>query len=243
MLQKMNGIVIHSLKYNDSSLIVDIYTDLHGRGAFLVPLPRSRKAAVKSVLFQPLAMVEIEADIRPGGRGLTRVREAKAAMPFKSIPYDAVKSAIALFIAEFLYRALREEEANAPLFAYLVNSLEWLDECESKYANFHLVFLMRMSRFLGFYPNLDDYRDGDLFDLQNAVFVGKAPVTHHYYIDAEETRAFRQLMRLNYETMGLFAMNRQQRQRCLAIVMDYYRLHLPDFPQLKSLDILQELFD
>jgi DNA repair protein RecO (recombination protein O) len=124
-----------------------------------------------------------------------------------------------------------------------VNSLEWLDECESKYANFHLVFLMRMSRFLGFYPNLDDYRDGDLFDLQNAVFVGKAPVTHHYYIDAEETRAFRQLMRLNYETMGLFAMNRQQRQRCLAIVMDYYRLHLPDFPQLKSLDILQELFD
>lgn len=242
MLQKMKGIVLHSLKYNDTSLIVDIYTDLHGRASFIVPLPRSRRAAVKSVLFQPLAMVEFEADMRPGG-GLTRVKEAKIDMPFASIPYDPVKSAIALFIAEFLWRALREEEQNEPLFGYLVNSLEWLDECGKKFANFHLVFLMRMSRFLGFYPNLEDYKEGDLFDLQNAMFVSVAPITHHYFINAEEAKALRQLMRMNYDTMGLFEMNRQQRQRCLTIVMDYYRLHLPDFPQMKSLEVLQELFN
>jgi DNA repair protein RecO (recombination protein O) len=242
MLQKMSGIVLHSLKYNDASLIVDIYTNLHGRASFIVPLPRSRKSAVKSVLFQPLAVVEFEADMRAGG-GLTRVRDAKISVPFNSIPFDPVKSAIALFLAEFLYRALREEEENAPLFAYLVNSLTWLDECDAKFANFHLVFLMRMSRFLGFYPNWESYTDGDLFDLQNAVFVSEAPLTHHFYIDAEETRALRQLMRMNYENMSLFVMNRQQRQRCLTIVMDYYRLHLPDFPQLKSLDVLQELFN
>jgi DNA repair protein RecO (recombination protein O) len=241
MLQKMTGIVLHSLKYNDSSRIVDIYTDLHGRGSFIVAVPKSRKAAVKPAIFQPLAIIDFEADVRPGG-GLTRVRDAKVNVPFGSIPYDPVKSAIAMFVAEFLYRTLREEEENVPLFTFLIYSLTWLDECAGRFANFHLVMLMRMSRFLGFYPNLDSYSDGDLFDLQSATFVSSAPLTHSFYIDANETRALRQLMRLNYDTMSLFAMNRSQRARCLSIIMDYYRLHLPEFPRLKSLDVLQELF-
>ena len=56
MLQKTVGIVLHSLKYNDTSNIVDIYTQHTGRASFLVKIPRSRKSTVKSVLFQPLAM-------------------------------------------------------------------------------------------------------------------------------------------------------------------------------------------
>ena len=65
MLQKTKGIVLHTLKYNDTSIIVDMYTELSGRTSFLVPVPRSRKAAVKSVLFQPLSFIEFEADFRP----------------------------------------------------------------------------------------------------------------------------------------------------------------------------------
>ena len=62
-----------------------------------------------------------------------------------------------MFLAEFLYRALKEEAPNEPLFAYLQHSIRWLDECEGRsFANFHLVFLMRLSRFLGLYPNVDD---------------------------------------------------------------------------------------
>ena len=93
----------------------------------------------------------------------------KLSYPFKSVPYHPHKSAIALFIAEFLYRALREEAENAPLFAYLSNSIQWLDECKHDFANFHLVFLIRLSRFLGLYPNTEGYHNGDYFDLLNAV--------------------------------------------------------------------------
>lgn len=242
MLQKTLGIVLHTLKYKDTSIIVDIYTEVAGRASFLVSVPRSRKAAVKSVLFQPLSLVELEVDFRPN-TSIYKVKEAKSFYPFSTLPYDPYKSAIALFLSEFLYRAVREEVENRPLFAYLQHSMIWLDECRDGFANFHLVFLMRLSRFLGLYPNLDDYRSGDYFDLQNACFTSLRPQLHSHYIGSEEASRLTMLMRMNYETMHLFTMNRVERARCLTIMNEYYRLHLPDFPVLKSLEILKELFD
>ncbi|SHF21304.1 DNA replication and repair protein RecO [Bacteroides faecichinchillae] len=242
MLQKTRGIVLHTLKYNDTSIIVDIYTELSGRASFLVAVPRSRKAAIKSVLFQPLAFIEFEADYRPNTT-LYRIKEAKSFYPFSSIPYDPYKSSIVLFLAEFLYRAMREEAENRPLFAYLEHSVIWLDECKKSFANFHLVFLMRLSRFLGLYPNLEDYQAGDYFDMLNACFISVRPQLHSSYINPEEAGQLCRLMRMNYDTMHLFTMSRAERIRCLTIINDYYRLHLPDFPVLKSLEILKELFD
>ena len=99
MLQKTLGIVLHTLKYNDTSLIADIYTEVVGRASFIVKIPRSRKAAVKPVLFQPLALVELEADFRPNA-SIYKITEAKSFYPFSSIPYDPYKSSIVLFLAE-----------------------------------------------------------------------------------------------------------------------------------------------
>lgn len=148
-----------------------------------------------------------------------------------------------MFLSEFLCRALREETENRPLFAYLQHSVVWLDECRGGFANFHLVFLMRLSRFLGLYPNLEHYAEGDYFDLQAACFTSLRPQTHSHYIGPQEAARLRRLMRMNYETMHLFGMSRAERARCLSVINDYYRLHLPDFPELRSLEVLKELFD
>ncbi len=242
MQQKDLGIVLHTLKYNDTSLIIEMYTSHSGRSSYIASIPRSRKSKVKTVLFQPLALIEFEASGNPKGN-LRRLKEAKAHQTFASLPYDPYKSTIALFLAEFLYRAIREEGENTPLFHYLSHSIEWLDNCAAGFANFHLVFLMRLSRFLGLYPNIEDYEEGYHFDLLNAVFVPQGNFAHSHYINKEESAQFYQLMRMNYDTMHLFKMNRQQRQRCLELINEYYRLHLPDFPILKSLDVLKGLFD
>lgn len=240
MLQKYQGVVLHTLKYNDRSNIACIYTGEGGRMSFLFPAQRSRKSMVRSVLFQPLSLVEFEAEVRPRA-SVHPIREAKAWMVFQSLPYDPYKSAIALFLAEFLYRALKEEGASASLFSYLVYSIQWLDACEKSFANFHLVFLMRLSRFLGLYPNMEDYAEGCCFDLLNACFVTEPPSHGMFVVPAEASRICN-LMRMNYDTMYLFGMNRIQRNRCLDIIHEYYRLHLPDFPELKSFRVLQELF-
>ena len=242
MYQKMTGIVLHTLKYNDTSNIVDIYTEQSGRASFLVKIPRTRKSGVRSVLFQPLALVELEADVRPTSN-LHRIREAKPIHPFRSLPFHPYKSSIAMFLAEFLYRALKEEAPNEPLFAYLMHSVLWLDECEGRsFSNFHLVFLMRLSRFLGLYPNVDDYTEGCYFDMLNASFTPLLP-KGGAFLKPDEAARIRLLLRMNYETMHLFAMSRAERSRCLMVINDYYCLHIPDFPILKSLDVLKELFD
>ena len=121
MLQKTLGIVLHTLKYKDTSLIADIYTEVAGRASFMVSIPRSRKAAVKPVLFQPLALVELEADFRPNAT-IYKVKEAKSLYPFATLPYDPYKSAIALFLSEFLYRAVREEAENC-----IIPSSGWMN--------------------------------------------------------------------------------------------------------------------
>lgn len=242
MLQKTLGIVLRTMKYKDTAFIADVYTDVAGRVSFMVPVPRSRKASVKSVLFQPLALVELEADFRTNA-SIYKIKEAKSWHPYSSLPYDPYKSAIALFLSEFLCKAVRVEADNRALFVYLQHSIIWLDECRGGFANFHLVFLMRLSRFLGLYPNLEDYSEGCYFDLLNACFTSLRPSGHSHYIGPVEAAQLMTLMRMNYDTMHLFAMSRVERMRCLTLIEQYYRLHLPDFPELKSLDVLKELFD
>lgn len=240
MEQKLKGIVLHTIKYSDSSIIVNLYTAENGRTSLLAPIVRSRKSLIKSSAFQPLTLLDLEIDYRPKST-LNRIKEAKIAIPFKSIPFHPIKSAIALFIAEFLHKSLQEESQNLPLFTYLHYSIQWLDECKQDFANFHLVFLMRLSRFIGLYPNTEAYHEGDYFDLQNACFCSHPPF-HRAVLSPEEAGVICKLMRMNYETMHLFKMNRTQRNRCLTVINDYYRLHLPNFPEFKSIGVLQELF-
>ena len=128
-----------------------------------------------------------------------------------------------------------------PLFDYVVNSIQWLDGQEDRFANFHLVFLMRLSRFLGFYPNLEDYAPGDYFDLRESVFCSLPPL-HRDFLQPEDAEKVQLMMRMDYPTMHLFRMSHQERNRFLDVALTYYRLHLTDFPELKSVAVLQELY-
>ena len=240
MLTKTQAIVLHSLKYGETRLIVDMFTRSQGRQSFIVSIPKSVKGKIKKQLFQPLTLLEIESDLRPKLQ-LQKLSDVRLASPFSSIPFDPNKLSISLFIAEFLYYALRSEQHNEPLFDYIVNSIQWLDAQTDRFANFHLVFLMRLSRFLGFYPNLDHYQTGDYFDLRESIFLSTPPV-HRDFLHPQEAEKIQLMMRMDFLTMHLFRMSHQERNRLLEVSLIYYRLHLPDFPELKSVSILQELY-
>ena len=238
MLTKTQAIVLHSLKYGETRLIVDMFTRSQGRQSFIVSIPKSVKGKIKKQLFQPLTLLEIEYDLRPKLQ-LQKLSDVRLASPFSSIPFDPNKLSISLFIAEFLYYALRSEQRNEPLFDYIVNSIQWLDAQTNRFANFHLVFLMRLSRFLGFYPNLDHYQAGDYFDLRESVFLPVPPV-HRDFLHPQEAEKIQLMMRMDFPTMHLFRMSHQERNRLLEVSLIYYRLHIPDFPELKSVSVLQE---
>lgn len=241
MLQQTRGIVLRTVRYKDTAFIADVYTELSGRASFMVRMPRSRKALLKPSLFQPMALIELGADCRPTS-SIGRVVEARSAWPYASVPFDPAKSAIALFLAECLCRALREESENRPLFDFLFQAMVRLDQCAAGFANFHLAFLMRLSRFLGFSPNLSDYTEGCCFDLQAGCFTPVPPSQHAHYLPPTEAARLSTLMRMNFDTMHRFALSRDERWRCLELLIEYYRLHLPDFPEPKSLEVLRGVF-
>ena len=240
MPEKTLGVVLRSLKYDDNSLIVDIYTATRGMVSFMVKLPKSRKAAVKGVFLRPLSILELDFDYRQKA-ALQRIRDVRFAYAYQSLPYDPYKSAMALFLAEFLCRALKHEADNGPLFSYVLYSLEWLDASERAFSNFHLVFITRLTRFLGFYPNVEAWHEGDFFDMANACFVPSRPL-HHACLEPREAALIPLFMRMNYDSMRFFAMNRLERERYLEVLNEYYRLHIPEFPALKSPEVLKEVF-
>ena len=240
MLTKTQAIVLHSLKYGESRLIVDMFTRVFGRQSFIVSIPKTSKGKIKKQFFQPLTLLEIETDIRLKLQ-LQKLNDVRLLTPFASIPFEPDKLAISLFVAEFLYYALRSEQRNELLYDYLEYSIMWLDGQQANFANFHIVFLLRLTRFLGFYPNMDDYEDGDYFDLRESEFMRNPPV-HRDFLHPEEAQKVQLMMRMDFPTMHLFRMSHDDRNRLLEISIKYYRLHLPDFPEMKSIEVLQALY-
>lgn len=240
MLTKTEAIVLRAFKYGESRMIVDMYTRDHGRLSFGVPLPKSSKGRLKKQLFQPLTLLSIEVDVRQNLQ-LQKLANATVHTPLPSLQTDPVKLSVTLFLDEFLYHALKGEQQNVPLFDYVASSLLWLDGAEGTIANFHLVFVMRLARFLGFHPNLDDYSPGDFFDLRASSFCRQQPL-HRDVLQPQEAEKVQLMMRMDYATMHLFQMSRHDRQRLLEIALNYYRIHLPAFPELKSLSVLQEMW-
>ena len=276
MQETLRGIVLRTVRYGDTSLIVDLFTESHGRMSFMASTLRAKRS-VRSVSFwQPLSMVEFGAELLPNGGKLPRPSDVRTYYNYIDLPFSPIKSTLALFLAEFLSAALREEKENTPLYHYIESSLQWLDLADSpaSIANFHLSFLMHLSRFIGIYPNLDV--SGNLnpnpplsavnsplstvhcplstlnsqlstlnsqlyFDLLAGTYCDRQP-SHAHFLRNEEARVLPVLFRMNYPTMHLFRLSRRERQRILHVLNEYYRLHVPGFPELKSLEILQELF-
>ena len=146
--------MLHSFKYGESKIIVDLLTEWCGRMSCIATLSKSNKGKLKKQYFQPLTLLEVVTVTKPHVQ-LAQLKEARVNIPFVSIPFHPYKLSIALFTAEFLRLATKNEQTDPLIFNYAINSIEWLDRCTGSVANFHLVFMMRLSRFLGFYPNME----------------------------------------------------------------------------------------
>lgn len=232
-------LIFHALRYSDDQLIVEGLARNYGRVSFVVRISHAPRAKVRHVIFQPMAVLEVQWEEKPRAK-LMRPIAARVSQPWSSLHTSPIKAAITLFLAEFLLQVCRHEQSGELFFDYLLHSLTWLDTAEEGFANFHLLFLMRLAQFLGIAPNTSD-TGLPFFDLMAAEFVSRAPA-HEYYIYRDEARAFEQLLRMNFSTMHLFQLTRTQRNRILELILTYYRLHIPSLPELKSWEVLREIF-
>lgn len=240
MLTKTKAIVLNSLKYGDKKVFVDMFSQEYGKITFSCPVGNRGKQKSRVNYFQPLNIVEVEFDLKPKTE-IHNIKEVRLAYPTKSIPYDPYKLSISIFLAEFLRYALLNEQQNVHLYDYIEHSIEWLDNAERGFANFHIVFMMKISLFIGFHPNIEDFSPGSWFDLQSGEFSPLIP-KHKDTIRPSEATIIPVIDRLNYNTMHLLKLSRAQRNQCTESILKYYRLHLPTFPELKSFAVMKELF-
>lgn len=237
---KARGIVLNTVKYGDTSMIVQMLTDHFGRQSYIVQGVRSQRGhGSKLAHFQPMFALEFEGLVSPKSE-LHRMRDTRNGILLRSIPYDVRKSTIALFMAEVLYRLIGESEANPHLFDFVWGSVEALDALEEGVSNFHLWFLANISRFLGFSPG-NEYTPNAWFDMREGLFTEVMPL-HDAVIAPEYARLLHDVLECDVRDLGEIGLNRTQRVEMLSALVDYYTVHLDSIRRVESLHILQEVF-
>jgi len=238
MLAKTRGIVLRSTDYSESSVVVQIFTEKFGLQSYLVNGARKPKAKIGIMLLQPLFLLDMVVYYTERNT-LQRIAEARQQPHFQSIPYDIHKNAALLFLNEMLCKSLRLQTADEPLFNYVYNAVAWLDSTEKMPPNFHLYFLIRLSRFLGFSPAAP--KPGQIFfDLKDGVFCRSAP-THPFVLQAPHTDYFAELLRCSVEHVAAVSIPLADRRFLLQKIIDFYQLHVDNMGEIKSHAVLEEV--
>ncbi|HSH65143.1 MAG TPA: DNA repair protein RecO [Bacteroidia bacterium] len=239
MLHRTSGIIIHTVKYSESSLIARIYTSEFGIQSYMVSGVRGKKSKNKSALFQPLSLVDLIVS-NSNKTGLHRISEISLLHPFNDIPKNIIKSTIVIFLNEILYKVLKEEHPDLPLFEYIKQALLILDMKQENCANFHIYFLIQLCSYLGFAPHGKPDHINKFFDLKEGQFIPEI-TSHLYFLNEENTTNFYEFMNAGTEDFHLIQINRFQRKELLQALIYYYQFHIASFGELKSLSVLEEI--
>lgn len=232
------GIVLHQMKYGETSVIVKIYTEELGLQSYIVRGVRSKKAKIKYNLLQPGNILSLVVYYKEKS-SLQNIREIKLAHHYEFIPYDVIKSSILIFMIEVFFKSVIEEEPNTELYLFLNSALLELDQSENQLSHFHLVYMIKLSKYLGFYPQLNYSDSTRYFDLQEGVFQTFKPV-HEHHLSPEMGSKFFDLIKnaLHNEPVAL---DKSDRNELLNRLIEYYRLHLPTIQEIKSHHVLREV--
>ena len=238
MIVSTKAIVFSAIKYAEADLIVSCFTEKEGIKTYLLRnILKSKSRKLKASQFQLLTQLELVAYHKNKG-SLESIREAKVIYPYKTLHTNVIKTSMIMFLAEMLKNCIKEEEPNAGLFEYLENVLYWLD-CHEDIANFHILFLLKLSSHLGFQPddsNINapffNHQEGCFQENESGIYCDKGPVVED----------FKYFFGINFDSINAIKIRKKARLDVLNLLLNYYQLHLQDYKKPKSLLVLNQLF-
>ncbi len=232
------AIVFNTIKYGDTSLIVKCFTLEEGVKSYMIKgVLKSKKGKLKTAYFQPLTQLQIVAN-HNNKNTLNSIKEAQVVFPYNTIHTSIIKQSIILFLSEVLSNIVQEEEKNDALYTYIETAIIWLDT-HTDVANFHLLFLLNLSKFLGFYPDVS-HSNKEAFSLTEGCFTDST--YEKLTLTGKELTLFKRLLGINFDAINNISFNKNERQAILRIIIQYFELHLEGFRKPKSLDILETVF-
>jgi len=233
------AIVLSSIKYGDTSLIIKALTASDGMKSYLLKgVLASKKGKLKAAYFLPLMQLEITAVHKNKGT-LENIREVKVINPYKTLHTNIIKNSLVLFLAEMLGNSIQEQQQDEHLYNYIENAFNWLDK-NNPITNFHLLFLLNLTKYLGFYPD-ENHISKDYFDLLEGEFIAQPNLNP--LITPENISPFKKLLGINFDTLSLVKIAKANRESLLKSVILYFELHLHGFRKPKSLAVLNAVFD
>ncbi|SKB64509.1 DNA repair protein RecO [Daejeonella lutea] len=239
MLYKTRGIVFKVTDYSETSVVVQIFTEKFGLQSYLINGVKKPKAKIRLNSLQPLHLLEMIVYHKTTGT-IQRVSELRHQPVFQSIPYDIIKSSITMFLNEVLYKSLRQHEPDEILFEFLFHAIEILDSLNAGLANFHLYFLLRLTRFLGFYPDKTLASPSAWFDLKDGHY-SKTQPPHSYIIEPPLTAIWINILNCNFDNLQSLQISPAERKALLEKILTYYQLHVEGFGQVKAHEVLEEV--
>lgn len=242
-LHKTRGIVLRTVKYGETSLIVNVYTELFGLQAYLVQGVRTstKKGSGKANYFFPGAVLDMVV-YHHALKQLQRIKEFKWAWLYRRTLQEVVRNSVLLYMMELVQKCIRQPEHNPELFAFIEDALLHLDDAEGTVlANFPLYFSIHLSSFFGFRINDEDAGTSAYLDLREGRFV-HTPPTHRQILEGEAVTTMAELLKvMQPQELKEIPLHHQQRRLLLETLEQYYALHMPEFGKMKSLSVLQEV--
>ena len=239
MLVSTKAIVLSKIKYKDYDLIIKCYTENYGVVTYLVKNAlKTKRGKFKPAYFQPLTLLEIEADHKDN-RSLQYFKDIKLYFNYSTLHSNVIKSTMVMFLSEVTTNILKEEEQNLALYNYLETTLIWFDESKTN-TNFHLMFLVELTKYLGFYPELPT-SEVNYFNLEAGKFQSKA--SNIYCVSGEQLIILKQVLGIKFDATISLDINSKQKREFLNMILLYFKLHLDGFKQPKSVTILNQVFN
>lgn len=224
MQSKTRGIVLSAMKYRESSLLVRVYTEEFGLCHFIIKGVRGPKSKHKAAVFQVLSLLELDLS-HQANKAFQTLLEARSAYPYQRLPYAFSTLSMGLFLAEILQKVLKEESPQPDLFVYLWDFFVQLDQSSAGVENAHLCFLWELSAYLGFGPS-------DVQEMQDQLQQHGRP--------QGQASWWPQLQAL-LQGQPIAGLNGRLRSEMLSAFLDFYRLHVEPFGEVKSLEVFQQM--
>ena len=236
MFQSCSAIVLSRMKYSDTGMIVRVFTDKFGMISLLIKGVRGKKS--KASMFQPFTILDVVVNLN-NKKDLHYPKEYSLKYNPVSMHTDIYKTSVTLFLSELIYKTLEEKDENPLLYGFLEKSIMFLDETEESISNFHLLFMLKYSSFLGFGIE-NESGNGSYFDLEKGVFADE-PV-HSNFLTKELSAVLTLLLKSNYSTMQEVKITNAVRNELLDSIIQFYYIHNEGMRRLKSKDVLDSVF-
>ena len=241
MDDKTEGIVLQSVRYGDTSLIVKVFTRKQGLKSYMLKGAFNHSSKNRAALFQNLNVISYVEVGKPKSGTLNYLKDAQLYIVYHSLPMVMNKSAIMMYVSELLSKTITEQEQNEGLYNFIVSALQWLDLVEQDYASFPLFFTLELTRHLGFYPKAN-HQEGFCFDMMEGAFAHDYPL-HPYYLDAETAALLAGLLNVGIDEASRRPLRLSQRRELLDGLIVFMRLHAPVMKDFHSHEVLKTVLE